>query len=128
LRWASLAWADLFDADLTNANLAGADLTGADLNRAKGILSFGPIGPRGRVAYAVRHTRGVMVQYVSFWGRLDEWETGHLWPYACPPRDSASGMTYAVAFIRAHAQARQWKIADDKEKRYFPADFQDSSR
>jgi hypothetical protein len=69
-----------------------------------------------------------MVQYGAFWGYLDEWETGQLRSHACSSRDSAAGMTYAVAFIRAHAQARHWTIADAREKRYISADFQGSSR
>jgi hypothetical protein len=82
LRGASLSKADLFAANLfaanlRGANLRGADLTGAslskaDLRRAKGIISFGPVGDDGRIGYAVNHGTHAMVQLGCFWGTEKE--------------------------------------------------------
>jgi uncharacterized protein YjbI with pentapeptide repeats len=72
LKDADLSRVVLRDAVLRDADLSGAVLRDADLSRvvlsgADGIVSFGPVGNKRRIGYAVRH--GVaMVQLGCFWG------------------------------------------------------------
>jgi hypothetical protein len=72
LRGAYLRGADLSGADLSEADLRGADLSGADLSEAKSIVSFGPVGKKRRIGYAVAHHGGPRIQLGCFWGTLDE--------------------------------------------------------
>ena len=57
---------------LCGADLYGADLRGAHLRGVKNIISFGPVGNRKRIGYAVKHKNCVMVQLGCFWGTLEE--------------------------------------------------------
>ena len=70
---ADLSGANLSEANLYGANLYGANLYGADLYRAKGIVSFGPIGEEKMIGYAVRHDRTAMVKLGRFWGTQEEY-------------------------------------------------------
>lgn len=108
LKGANLAGAILSHADLEDANLYAVDLRDANLYRAnweyaKNGLTFGPIGSRLGLTYAVRHPKAVMIKCGCFWGTLEEWEaqcrrvhrgTVHAEAYAA-----------AAAFIRAYANS-----------------------
>lgn len=108
LKGANLVRANLSHADLEEANLYAVDLRNANLYRAnweyaKNGLTFGPIGSRLGLTYAVRHPKAVMIKCGCFWGTLEEWEaqcrrvhrgTVHAEAYAA-----------ATAFIRAYANS-----------------------
>ena len=69
--------ADLSDANLTRTNLSGANLYGANLSSAnlsgaEGLVSFGPVGTRGRIGYVVQHDPEPMVRLGCWWETLSE--------------------------------------------------------
>ncbi|MGB0817797.1 MAG: pentapeptide repeat-containing protein [Candidatus Puniceispirillaceae bacterium] len=72
LEGADLEGADLRGADLRGADLEGAYLEGADLEGANSLVSFGPVGKKGRIGYVVQHEKTIMVRLGCFWGSEKE--------------------------------------------------------
>ena len=69
---ANLRGADLRGANLVDADLRGADLYSADLRGAENLISFGPIGNKKRIGFAVSHQENVMILLGCFWGSADK--------------------------------------------------------
>jgi hypothetical protein len=72
LRGADLRGAHLYGADLYGADLSRANLYGADLYGANNIYSFGGIGEKKRIGYAVKHETTVMFKLGCHWGNIEE--------------------------------------------------------
>ena len=70
--WAVQNGANLYGANLSEANLSGANLSEANLRGAKNIVSFGPVGNEGRICFAVKHEKDIMLKIGCFWGAKKE--------------------------------------------------------